>query len=252
MVTGASGDIGVSMMRALVNEVSRTPDVTIDALLFTYFRNVERARQVCAEFPRAHAVLLDQGDRDSLQACADHMTRAGVNVLINNAALGSVNGQTYADDVSGPLFDTFMRVNTCGPVFLSERLIAHWVATNAAGGTVINVSSVGAAVAFPSMQSGDSASKSALDAYTRHAAATHAGRGITCVSIAPGATRTQMLGRSEEKMGRAFEDLLPMRRLIEPAEIGECVAVMIVRNLFPLFNGTTLDMSMALALRGGF
>jgi NAD(P)-dependent dehydrogenase (short-subunit alcohol dehydrogenase family) len=95
VITGGSVGIG----RAMVEAFARAGH----CVLFTYLHSDESAEQLTKNIPNASKALLDQGDFESVLAFASAAAAwagdEGIDVLVNNAALGSATVKRYVDRV---------------------------------------------------------------------------------------------------------------------------------------------------------
>lgn len=94
VVTGGSSGIGAAIVRSFAAAGHR--------VLFTYLNGLSRAMQLQSEFVSATPVHLDQADIHSVAAFAGAVALwagpNGVDVLVNNAALGSATVERYLQD----------------------------------------------------------------------------------------------------------------------------------------------------------
>lgn len=95
IVTGGSSGIGAAIVEVFAKAGHR--------VLFTYFTGLDRATQLQARFPNVSHTFLDQGDMNSIATFSATVSQwsnsRGVDVLINNAALGSATVINYADEL---------------------------------------------------------------------------------------------------------------------------------------------------------
>ena len=171
----------------------------------------ELARQYAVEGWRVHAVCLDSGSRDRLEALGESvrfhladvsdpqaiaalsrtLSEEAIDLLINNAA-------TFAPDGPGALelpdmdeFARVMRVNTIAPVYVAEAFVDQVAASERR------------IMAFMSTRSGSIGdntsgghyayrmSKTAMNMAVKSLSVDLAGRGIISVALHPGSVRTE-------------------------------------------------------------
>jgi NAD(P)-dependent dehydrogenase (short-subunit alcohol dehydrogenase family) len=138
LVTGGSRGLGREMVRAFA---SRGADVVIAS------RKLDACASLAEEVERAHGraalpVSCNVSDWNACDALADAAyDRFGrVDVLVNNAGLSPL--YPSPDAVTEALWDKVLAVNLKGPFRLSANIGARMAA--AGGGSIINISSVGA------------------------------------------------------------------------------------------------------------
>ncbi len=93
------------------------------------------------------------------------------------------------------------------------------VELEAAGGTVVNVSSIAGSRVHPFAGSAYATSKAALAALTREMAADFAPRGVRVNAISPGEIDTAILSPGTEALVAG----IPMRRLGAPEEVAKAI-----------------------------
>ena len=246
LITGGSSGIGRAMVHAFVAQG--------DHVIFTYHAGKQRAQEVVEAAGSEHvrALPLDQGDHASVMALVASLDRP-VDVLINNAALGTKTVERYVEGRAAQ-DEALLRVNAVGPLWLTDALLPGMLERG--HGTIINISSVGGGIAsFPGFRLADIMSKAALAAMTRQLAATLAHEPVDVFAICPGATETAMFEAStldplspEER--ERFEARLPRGRLITPDEIA-ALAVFLASDAAPVLHGAVLDASLGLGVHPG-
>jgi len=180
IVTGASRGLGRAVAEAAAAEGAR---LVLTATRASHLEAVT-ARLVSAGAD-AHAVALDLGDPASVEAAAREAIAVlgRVDGLVNNAGLLGEREPLagYPMDV----WERVMRVNVTGTL----RLIQAVLPGMADGGAIVNITS--GAAGRPTWGA-YAISKLALDGITGMLREELAGRGVRCVGVNPGGTRTSM------------------------------------------------------------
>ena len=144
-----------------------------------------------------------------------------IDVLVNNA--GIVKTAPFLD-VTEDDFDAVIRVNLKGAFLVAQAAAREMVKTG--GGSVVNMSSVNAVMAIPSIASYNM-SKGAINQLTRVMALALADLGVRVNAVAPGTIATELATKavltSEEAKARIMSRT-PMKRLGTPDEIADVVA----------------------------
>jgi 3-oxoacyl-[acyl-carrier protein] reductase len=113
-------------------------------------------------------------------------------------------------------------------------------------GRIINVSSVSATHVNPG-QTNYSASKGAINSFTRALAVELASRGVTVNAIAPGFIETDMSAAVRAKAGDLIKKFIPMRRIGAPDDIAR-VAVFLASADSGYLTGQVLTVDGGLSL----
>ncbi|MGH3908248.1 MAG: SDR family oxidoreductase [Pseudonocardiaceae bacterium] len=172
-----------------------------------------------------------------------------VDVLVNNAAVGSKTIERYVPGPARVQEAGFLRINSAGPLWLTQQVLPDMI--NRRYGKIINISSVGGGVAaFPGFHIADGMSKAAIAYLTRHLAAELLHQPVNVFAICPGAVDTTMLAESAlaglpEGQRCEWEARLPQHRLIQSAEIAE-VVWWLAGEAAHVLHGAVLDASMGL------
>jgi NAD(P)-dependent dehydrogenase (short-subunit alcohol dehydrogenase family) len=168
IVTGAAGGLGLATAHALGGEGARLVIVDIDS---------GRLELACAQ-------LTDAGLECVAVAGDERFGR--IDVLANVAG---ISPPVPVPEITVEWFDRFMHTN-CLSQLLGIQAVASQM-TEQGGGSIINVSSVGALVALPELTA-YCASKAAILGLTRSIAYEYAEQGIRCNAICPGGIDTPM------------------------------------------------------------
>ena len=246
LITGGSGGIGRALVRRFFKENWN--------IHFTYHRNSKAAKELIGELhgERVEASHFDQGDPDSVDELLSRLTQP-VDVLINNAALGSATVEHQSDDRRGQDRRLF-EVNALGPLWLCEAILPQMEENG--GGKIINISSVGGGIFhFPGFRLSDGMSKAALTFLTRQLAAETTHKPIDIFAVCPGATHTDMfdastLSKLDNKARKQFLQALPKGRLIRPEEVAE-LCLFLAGEHSTMMHGAVIDASMGLGVSPG-
>ncbi len=253
-VTGGLGGIGKACVKALVAHGCR--------VAFTYAQGHE-LESTAANFVMQHPEQLSTHAL-SLQSAAsiktslqEAMNRWGrIDILVNNAAVGSATVSAFADDLETQDSAIFA-INADGALKVCQTFLAlmeHQILETPL--KIINVSSVGGGVqVFPGFRLADGMSKAAVAFMTRQLAAQLTHSSIDVFAICPGATNTAMFQAStlngmDAGEQETFVQSLPKHRLIEPEEIASIMVFLASGYSTPL-HGAVIDASMGLGVRPG-
>lgn len=225
LVTGGSRGLGRSMLVHLA-------DRGHDAIL-TFNSNQAEAEntvaQIRAKGRKAVALQLDVSLHERFgafasavrQVLADTWERPHFDILVNNAGIG----------ISAPFmettpeqFDTLMAIHLKGPFFLTRHLLPLL----RDGGRIVNVSSGLTRFSFPGFAA-YAAMKGGVEVLTRYLAKELGGRGISAVTVAPGAIETDFGGgqvRDDKTLNASIASQTALGRVGLPDDIGAVVAAL--------------------------
>jgi len=211
LVTGGARGIGRAICLALASAGAsvavnyRSSEVEAAGLV----------RQIGAAGGKAVALagdVCDPADTASVvaRAIAD---LGGLHILVNNAGIvkdGLIFTMEPAD------WQSVMNVNFGGVFNGTKAVLRHFMAQRE--GTIINISSVMSERGWTG-QANYSASKGAINAFTRSAAVELARFGIRVNAVLPGFAPTEMVSGLIDKDGKGIAQQLPLRRFASVADV---------------------------------
>ena len=213
MVTGGAQGIGAACARRFAREQARVVIADVDGL-----RGQALAQELGALY-----VHCDVGDKSQVDALVQTVMQmhGRMDVLVNSAGIFRMADflEMTEDD-----FDSVLRVNLKGS-FLVGQAVARAMAA-AGGGAIVNMSSVNAVLAIPTLASYN-VSKGGINQLTRAMALALADRNIRVNAVAPGTIATELAAQAVLTSDEAKHKILsrtPMKRLGEPAEVADVVA----------------------------
>jgi len=245
LVTGGSSGIGTSIVKLFAKKGFR--------VLFTYNSRKESAQEIIDQLGPYDVQMFHfaQGNLESQEGLLAQLPDR-IDVLINNAAVGSATVKRLSDNKYEQDRKMF-EINALGVLWLTEGIIPKMMHN---GGKIINISSVGGGIFhFPGFLLADGMSKAALTFMTKQLAAEHAHTKIDIFAICPGATDTDMfqsstLNKLTDDQRKNFVENLPKKRLIHPDEIA-LICEFLSQEHSTVMHGAVIDSSLGLGVSPG-
>ena len=204
IITGASRGIGKGIAEVFAKHGAN--------IAFTYRSSDEKAKaledELSANGCKAKGYKSDASDFDSAQQLSkDIMNDFGsIDVLVNNAGItkdGLLMRMSEKD------FDIVMSINMKSVFNMTKAVLRPMLKARA--GSIINMSSV-VGVKGNIGQANYSASKAAINGFTKSTALELGSRNIRCNSIAPGFIETEMTGNLSEETVKEWREQIPLKR----------------------------------------
>lgn len=213
LITGGAQGIGEACARRFAREGAFVVITDVDL-----GRGTALAHALGIDFVACDVGNKAQVDRFIATAVAKY---GRVDVLVNNAGIFKA-----ADflDVTEDDFDAVIRVNLKGAFLVAQA--AARVMAKAGKGSIINMSSVNAVLAIPSIASYN-ISKGGINQLTRAMALALVDQGIRVNAVAPGTIATELAEKAVLTSVDAKARIMsrtPMKRLGTPAEVADVVA----------------------------
>ncbi len=225
LVTGASRGIGSAIARQLARDGALVAvhygrsRAAAEDVVAGIVDSGGQAFAVAAEFAKVSNVaqLFEEVD----DAFAERTGNRGLDVLINNAGMGS-HGRI--DMTSEAAYDEVFAINVKSLFFCLQYAIPRL----RDGGRVVNISSLSSRGAMPNLAA-YAASKTAVNSLTQSAAAQLGARGITVNAVAPGMVDTDLVAdlKKDEALVRSIVSATAMGRIGQPDDIAGAVSLLV-------------------------
>ena len=219
LITGSSRGIGAATARRLAKSYK---------IVINYNKSKDRAIALLAELrkinPLVIAVKADVSKEDEVCAMFDTIERnfGSVDILINNAGISYFS---LIQDMPFEKWKELMETNLNSVFLNSKRAIAKMVEKKS--GVIINISSIWGDFGA-SMEAGYSASKGAINVFTKALAKELAPSNIRVNAIAPGIVDTDMMRRDfDDDELRDLKNEVGLNRFASPDEIASLIEYLI-------------------------
>jgi NAD(P)-dependent dehydrogenase (short-subunit alcohol dehydrogenase family) len=239
IVTGASSGIGAATARLLGAAGAN--------VVVNYRSSKSLAESVVADVTaaggRAIAVAADMcREADIVRLFAETDKAFGpVTGLVNNAAINTPSPRTIADYTFAEIMD-ILAVNTAGVLIACREAVRRMSTKHGGkGGSIVNVSSIGALTGSPGRFIHYGASKAAVDTMTMGLAAEVVREGIRVNAIRPGMIDTPMHAKTgQADRVKEFAAKTPLGRAGRPEEVAESI-VWLLSDKASLVTGAILN-----------
>jgi 3-oxoacyl-[acyl-carrier protein] reductase len=236
VVTGASKGIGAEIARQLAAEGA--------AVVVNYSSSKEGAERVVGEITKqggkAIAVKANLSNPAEVAGLFDETKKRfdRLDILVNNAGVYEF---APLESITPEHFHKQYDLNVLGLILATQQAVKHF---GAAGGSVVNVSSVAADLAPPTA-SVYSGTKAAVNAITRSLAQELGPRKVRVNAVNPGMVETEgthSAGITESDFRKATEAQTPLGRIGQPRDIAPAV-VFLASDDAAWITGETLYIS---------
>ncbi|HEY7602431.1 MAG TPA: SDR family oxidoreductase [Methylomirabilota bacterium] len=221
LVTGGSRGIGAAIAKTAAK---KGYDVCVN-YLSARERADEVAAAVRAEGRRALVVQADVSREDDIVAMFRAVDRelGPIDALVNNAG---VDYERLVADVERTGVERVFGINVIGLILCCREAVRRMSQDHGGrGGTIVNVSSVAARTGGLPKDAVYTASKGAVDAFTRGLSNEVAGQGVRVCAVRPGLTLTEIFESTlgQEGATELARRAVPMGRIGRPDEVAAMV-----------------------------
>lgn len=220
LITGGTGDIGTAIakqLNPLYGKVIALDVIPSDkAALWQSSLNEHGFHQVLYRW-------MDVTDFEQCKVVIDSILQefGRVDVLINNAG---ITRDAVFNKMSKQQWDDVLRVNLDGMFNVTRQVVDSM--RNQEFGRIVNISSVNAQKGQFS-QANYAASKAGIYGFTKSLAQELMVKNITVNSISPGYVNTRLMQGIRPDILQAIIQLIPAKRLAEPAEVAWVVEFLV-------------------------
>lgn len=167
-----------------------------------------------------HFVACDLAQIDSIVGVATELREkyGSIYGLVNNAGIGTSGIHSMTPDRT---IAQVLLMNVTAPLILTKHLLRSMI--NAREGRIVNISSIVARTGYAGLGT-YSASKAAIEGFTRALAREVGSLNITVNAVAPGFIATEMTHGLTDKQRQQIARRSALQRMAQPADVANAVA----------------------------
>ena len=231
-ITGGSGGIGAAIVRAFAKEGCQ--------VVFTYNKNLS-STEALAEETGAAALAMDLENTENIRATVEKAAEllGGIDILVNCAGISQIMLFT---DLSDNDIARMVQINLTSVMTVTQTVAPYMIRNHS--GRIITIGSMWGKTGA-SCEVHYSATKAALEGFTKALAKELGPSGITVNCIEPGVIATPMNAMLDEETVRELIDATPLMRLGAPSDVADAV-------LFLASDKASFITGQILGVDGGF
>lgn len=210
LITGGSGGIGSAIVRAFSQDGCQ--------VAFTYHQNRSAADALSNE-TGATALIVDMENTEAVRATVQKAIEnlGGIDVLVNCAGISQIKLFT---DLSDNDIARMVQINLTALMTVTQAAAPYMIRNHS--GRIINIGSMWGKTGA-SCEVHYSATKAALEGFTKALAKELGPSGITVNCIEPGVIATPMNAQLDEETMQALIDETPLMRIGTPSDVADAV-----------------------------
>ena len=230
IVTGASGGIGSSIVKKLVEN---------DANVLASGTRIEKLEELKSKYKNIKILKFDISQNDKIEEFIENATKelgGTLNCIVNNAGITKDN---LSIRMSMDEWKKVIDINLTSTFLLSKFSIKKMLKNKS--GKIINITSIVGHTGNLG-QANYTASKAGIVAMSKSLAIEYAKKNININCISPGFIKTAMTDKIDEKYKEIIISKIPSARLGEPEDIANAV-LFLASNQSDYINGETLHVN---------
>ena len=221
VVTGASSDIGLSVVKRFSEEKANV------VLLGRNLNSLEKARSDISNKDDTVSISCDiTNESQVLQTVEQIIKNYGkIDILVNSA--GAINDPIHFHEMKEAEISKLVDINMLGVFKMTKAVLPNMLENKS--GCIINIGSISSERAIPRVHLAVySATKAAINMFTKSIAVEYARSNIRCNCINPGIINSGMIKPylDDPKARKILEDRLPLNRIGEPVDVANAVLYM--------------------------
>jgi len=219
VVTGASSEIGISIVKRFIEEGAKV------VMLGRKLDSLEKAKSsLIGKKDTTVSMQCDITDEAQvLQTVEQILNKYGsIDILVNSA--GAINDPVHFHEMPDSEIKKLIDVNMYGVFRMSKAVLPNMRENK--NGCIINIGSISSERAIPRVHLAVySATKAAISMFTKAIAVEYARSNIRCNCVNPGIINSGMIKPylDDPQARKVLEDRLPLNRIGEPVDVANAV-----------------------------
>jgi len=218
VVTGASSDIGISIVKRLTEEGAKV------IMLGRKLDVLESAKSAIDNKDAAIPMQCDIIDEAQINQTVEQILNkyGSIDILINNA--GAINEPKHFHEMPDSEIKKLIDVNMHGVFKMTKAVLPSMIENK--NGCIVNIGSISSERAIPRVHlSVYSSTKAAISMFTKSIAVEYARSNIRCNCVNPGIINSGMIKPylDDPEARKVLEDRLPLNRVGEPVDVANAV-----------------------------
>lgn len=232
IVTGAASGLGKEIALLFAKQGAKVVAADYNK------ENLDLLMSVLTPSLNISTVVGDISNKDDVKKIFAHANEqfGGIDIVINNA--GVMDKLDPIGNVSDEMFDRVININLRGTFYMMREAIQIFEQKNA--GVIVNIASI-AGLEGGRAGAAYTASKHGILGLTRNTGYFYAKKGIRCNAIAPGAMKTNIMGKiGVSDVGKLIKSMFTTQgnqKIADPLEVAN-VALFLASDEASFINGT--------------
>jgi len=215
IVTGASSDIGASIVKRFVEEGAKV------VLLGRNIESLEKTRNSIDKKDVTVSMSCDITNESQVLHTVEQIAAnyGKIDILVNNA--GAINDPVHFHEMPDSDIMNLINVNMLGVFKMTKAALIKMLGSKG-GGCIVNIGSISSERAIPKVHLAVySATKAAVSMFTKAIAVEYSRRNIRCNCINPGIIKSGMIKPylDDPEARKVLENRQPLNRIGEPVDV---------------------------------
>ena len=236
LITGGTSGIGEAAVKKLAGNNSNT-------IYFTYSKNLASAENFLRSYSNTKAFKCDFQKESSVRNLIDAIGGWNLDVLINNAYVGSSQGLHFHKQEPVDFLDSFL-MNIMPVIQVTQKTLETFRKKKA--GKIINILTAALINVPPAGYSIYAANKAYLQQLSKSWSKEYVRFGITSNCISPNFMETHLTQNTDARIIEQMIAEHPLKKLLSPDEVADCVNFLV--NAPTQVNGVNIVVNAGMSM----